>query len=99
MFTKEMENAYNKNYFSFKYFFENNINYESEYENDPKKLNTFIENVMDPYGTQDRYVRELKELFEKEKEASEKNKSCAEQEQKLKKVWNEVRKTKNILLR
>ena len=97
MFTKEMENAYNKNYFSFKYFFENNINYESEYENDPKKLNTFIENVMDPYGTQDRYVRELKELFEKEKEASEKNKSCAEQEQKLKKVWNEVRKTKNIL--
>ena len=39
---------------------------------------------MDPYGTQDRYVRELKELYEKEKEASEKNKSCAEQEQKLK---------------
>jgi hypothetical protein len=97
MFTKEMENAYNKNHFIYKYFFRNNTDQETDYETNPKKINTFVENVMDPYGTQDRYVRELKELYEKEKEASDKNKFNVEQEQSLKKVWNEVKKTKNIL--
>lgn len=98
MFTKEMENAYNKSHILFKFFglFRNSYN-DYVYENDPKKLNTFTENVMDPYGTQDRYVREIQESYEKEKEVSEKNKYELKQKERLNKVWKEVKKTKNMV--
>ena len=91
MFSKEMENAYNNSYFLFSYLFGSNKKNHKNDKNDPKKLNSFIENVMDPYGIHDKYLNQLKELYDKEKEHK------LIEEQKLKKVWNEVKKTKNIL--
>jgi len=95
MFSKEMENAYNNSFILFGYLFGTNQNNE---KNNPKKLNSFIENVMDPYGTHDKYLNQLKELYDKEKEHKliEAQKHII-QEQKFKKVWNEVKKTKNVL--
>jgi len=46
MFVKEMENAEKKK----EIFFKNMLGYSNEKLTDPKKLNSFIENIMDPYG-------------------------------------------------
>lgn len=48
MFVKEMENAERKKYL----FWQNLFCYSNEKITDPKKLSSFIENIMDPYGNQ-----------------------------------------------
>ena len=98
MFMKEMENAekYKKNYlskwFGLYYFINEKIV-------DPRKMSTFIEAVMDPYGRQDKIVEETKKT--ENENNLKKNKSnkiiSSYQDKNWKKVWDEVKKTKNLL--
>jgi len=89
MFVKEMENAVNNKTINFTNLF--CCGYSLiENTNDPKKLSTFIEDVMDPYGRQDKY---LKELQKNEEENIQKEKETVE----YKKVWNEIKNHKKIL--
>jgi len=69
---------------------------------DPKKLSTFIEDVMDPYGRQDKKNAEelvKKEELErkKEKEKKERELKIEKEDEKFKKVWLEIKKTKDLL--
>lgn len=69
---------------------------------DPKKLSTFVEDVMDPYGRQDKknaQELEKKEELErkKEKEKKEKELKVEKEDEKFKKVWTEIKKTKDLL--
>ena len=52
---------------------------------DPRKISQFIEDVMDPYGSQDKYLKELKEQEEKEKKEFEKKRE--EDKKKLLKIF------------
>lgn len=101
MFVKEMENAekyekYNKYYllrwFGFSYFIKEKII-------DPRKLSTFIEDVMDPYGRQDKIIDEAKKNEINNKNAQEKldKQFLKYKENNYKKVWEEVKKTKHLL--
>ena len=69
---------------------------------DPKKLSTFVEDVMDPYGRQDKKnAQELEKKEEldrkKEKEKKEKELKVEKEDEKFKKVWTEIKKTKDLL--
>jgi hypothetical protein len=101
MFIKEMENAeINKKIWIRRWFCCGfNIN---EKVKDPRKLSTFIEDVMNPYGRQDKIIQELKEEeanAKKEKEAEDKKreKNCKTEDEKFKKVWDAVTKTKGLI--
>jgi hypothetical protein len=68
---------------------------------DPRKLSTFIEDVMDPYGRQDKLKKQeiidnniLKKKQEKEKKINEKINKDSD---KFKKVWTEINKTNSQL--
>ena len=100
MFVKEMENAekqkkhYLRQFFGCGFFIKEKLI-------DPRKLSTFIEDVMDPYGRQDKIMEQSKKDFKADN--SEKRKKEMEerlfkyQENKYKKVWDEVKKTKHLL--
>jgi hypothetical protein len=96
MFVKEMENAekYKKYYlirwFGCSYFIKEKMI-------DPRKLSTFIEDVMDPYGRQDKIIEETKKIEIQNKKNAKKEMDTRYQENNYKKVWDEVKKTKNLL--
>jgi hypothetical protein len=95
MFVKEMENAekYKKHYLRrwvwCSYFEEKII--------DPRKLSTFIEDVMDPYGRQDKIIEEIKKAETQNNNNRKQEMNTKYQEDNYKKVWDEVKKTKNLL--
>jgi hypothetical protein len=96
MFVKEMENAekfkkyYLTRWFGCSYFIKEKMI-------DPRKLSTFIEDVMDPYGRQDKIVEETKQIEIQNKKNAQKEMNTKYQENNYKKVWDEVKKTKNLL--
>ena len=100
MFLKEIENAeiFKKCCFRWFYYF-----FEKDKMKDPREISTFVEDVMDPYGRQDKIIKELKEKeaeMKKEKEAYEKErerKQLKKDDEKLKNVWNAVNKTKTLM--
>lgn len=102
MFIKEMENAeINKNIWIRRWFcFGFNI---KEKVVDPRTISTFIEDVMNPYGRQDKIIQELKEKeaeLQKEKEKKDKEnnkKTIKKDEEKFKKVWEALSKTKGLM--
>jgi hypothetical protein len=63
MFTKEMENAEKIKKMTFRRWFFCGYGI-TEKIIDPRKISQFIEDVMDPYGRQDKYLEELKEKAE-----------------------------------
>ena len=102
MFVKEMENAeLNKKIWLRRWIF-CGFNVDEKVIS-PRKLSTFVEDVMDPYGRQDKIIKELKEKeaeMKKEKEAYEKEterKQLKKDNEKLKNVWNAVNKTKTLM--
>ena len=69
---------------------------------DPKKLSTFVEDVMDPYGRQDKKnIEEAKKKEElerkKEKDKKERELKIEKEDEKFKKVWTEIKNTKDLL--
>ena len=71
MFIKEMENAEKIKKMTFRRLFCCGYGIKEKII-DPRKISQFIEDVMDPYGRQDKYLKDLKDL--KEKEEKDKNK-------------------------
>lgn len=102
MFIKEMENAeINKNIWIRRWFCCGfNI---KEKVVDPRTISTFIEDVMNPYGRQDKIIQELKEKeaeLQKDREKKEKEnikKTIKKDEEKFKKVWEALSKTKGLM--
>ena len=71
MFIKEMENAEKIKKMTFRRWFCCGYGIKEKII-DPRKISQFIEDVMDPYGRQDKYLEELKEKEEiKEKKKDE----------------------------
>jgi hypothetical protein len=71
MFIKEMENAEKMKKMTFRRWFCCGYGIKEKII-DPRKISQFIEDVMDPYGRQDKYLEELKEKEEiKEKKKDE----------------------------
>jgi hypothetical protein len=64
----------------------------AERGDNPKKLSTFVEDVMDPYGRQDKYLSELKEVDDKMR-VDKLNKDAAFS----KKVLTELQQTTQLL--
>ena len=102
MFVKEMENAETIKNIWFRRWFFCGINVKEKVI-DPRKLSTFVEDVMDPYGRQDKIIQELNEKeakIKKEKEEKEKNVEkihTKKEDEKFKKVWEAVSKTKILM--
>ena len=74
MFVKEMENAEKIKKMTFRRWFCCGYGVKEKII-DPRKISQFIEDVMDPYGRQDKYLEELKEkeeIKEKKKEEDKK---------------------------
>jgi hypothetical protein len=67
MFIKEMENAEKMKKMTFRRWFFCGYGVKEKII-DPRKISQFIEDVMDPYGRQDKYLKELKEKEEKTEE-------------------------------
>ena len=67
MFIKEMENAEKMKKMTFRRWFCCGYGIKEKII-DPRKISQFIEDVMDPYGRQDKYLKELKEKEEKTEE-------------------------------
>ena len=59
---------------------------------DPKKLSTFVEDVMDPYGRQDKYVREVKAAEDTAR--ADKSRTDAAF---IKKIFAEIQQTNTLL--
>ena len=100
MFMKEMENAEKIKGFTLRRWFFCGYKVNEEID-DPKKLSTFIEDVMDPYGRQDKYIKEMTEIENKRKKKEEEEKKEEQknhqENMKLKKIWDEIKKTKHLL--
>jgi hypothetical protein len=109
MFVKEMENAeiYKKKWLQRCIFYLCfcNLNFkflscrlcnvkENEEIIDPKKISSFVEDVMDPYGRQDKIIKELKENEIKNFVKKQKDK---EEDEKMKKIWNAIKKSKGLI--
>ena len=112
MFVKEMENAeiYKKKWLqrcifylcscnlNFKYWLCNICKFNIDEEIiDPKKISSFVEDVMDPYGRQDKIIKELKEKEEKEEKEEKIIKRQKEEDEKTKKIWNAIAKSKGLI--
>jgi hypothetical protein len=101
MFVKEMENAeiYKKKWlqrFLFYFCFCNFSfkDYSCKLTDDeeiinPKKISTFVEDVMDPFGRQDK-------IFKENEEKNQMNKQ-KEEDKKMKKVWDAITKSKGLI--
>jgi hypothetical protein len=88
MFIKEMENAEINKKIWIRRWLCCGFNVDEKVV-DPRKLSTFIEDVMDPYGRQDKIIKELKEkeeILKKEREKEDKKleKKCKTEEMALK---------------
>jgi hypothetical protein len=94
MFIKEMENAEKMKTLKIRRWLFCGFGIEQKMS-DPKKLNTFIEDVMNPYGRQEKLLKELKEpnnyIIEKNKKRE------LEKEKNLMEVRNEIKTTKILL--
>jgi hypothetical protein len=100
MFAKEMENAEINKKMRFRKLF--CCGFGQEKITDPKKLSTFVEDVMDPYGRQDKKMedarKEKKELEAKQaQEKKELENKIIKEDEKFKKVWVEIKKTKDLV--
>jgi hypothetical protein len=101
MFAKEMENAELKKKLRCRAIFCCGFGMSEKIIN-PKELSTFVEDVMDPYGRRDKKVEEeekkKKELENKqEREKKELENKLIKEDEKFKKVWTEIKKTKTLL--
>jgi len=84
---------------------DNNSSLDFFYEQkiiDPKKLSTFVEDVMDPFGRQDKILKDLKQKEEVERKEREKNEKKNEiskklEDEKMKKVWDAITKSKGLI--
>jgi len=99
MFIKEMENAeiYKKKWFqNWIYYICFDLCsckfYNKEEIMDPKKISTFVEDVMDPYGRQDKIIKEIK-LNEDNKENLNQKEDC----NKIKKILEAINISKNLI--
>ena len=73
MFIKEMENAEKMKKMTIRRWFCCGYGIKEKII-DPRKISQFIEDVMDPYGRQDKYLEEIKEREEKKEEKKEEDK-------------------------
>jgi hypothetical protein len=101
MFAKEMENAELIKKMNCRKWFFCGFRIQEKIT-DPKKLSTFVEDVMDPYGRKDKKFdetqKEKKELeIKQEKEKKELENKLAKEDEKFKKVWTEIKKTKDLI--
>jgi hypothetical protein len=101
MFAKEMENAELKKKLRCRAIFCCGFGMNEKIIN-PKEISTFVEDVMDPYGRRDKKVEEeekkKKELENKqEREKKELENKIIKEDEKFKKVWAEIKKTKTLL--
>ena len=102
MFIKEMENVEISKKIWLRRWFCCGFNINEKLK-DPKKLSTFIEDVMDPYGRQDKVLKELKEQEEqikKDKKTKDNDKQmeiCKKEEANMKRVWSALAKTKSLI--
>jgi len=102
MFMKEMENAEKFKKLAWcKWFIWGCKN--DQISDDPKTLSTFIEDVMNPFGRQDKYFKEREADEKRKKEMEEEDykninkKIKKEQDIKYNKVCEELKKTKHLL--
>ena len=101
MFAKEMENAELKKKLRCRSIFCCGFGMNEKIIN-PKEISTFVEDVMDPYGRRDKKVieeeKKKKELENKqEREKKELENKIIKEDEKFKKVWTEIKKTKTLL--
>ena len=101
MFAKEMENAELIKKLTIRKWLFCGCGMDEKIIN-PKKLSTFIEDVMDPYGRQDKKVEEeRKNKKEKESkqflEIKELENKLIKEDIKIQKVWSEIKQTKSLL--
>ena len=99
MFVKEMENAEIMKTLTYKIskWVCCNCIVRQQLDN-PKKLSEFIEDVMDPYGRQDKHEKEKKKKENKELEKlQEKQKKEIKTNENIDHIWNELNKTKQLL--
>lgn len=101
MFAKEMENAELKKKLRCRAIFCCGFGMNEKIIN-PKEISTFVEDVMDPYGRRDKKVieeeKKKKELENKqEREKKELENKLIKEDEKFKKVWTEIKKTKTLL--
>ena len=73
MFVKEMENAEKLKRMKFRRWFCCGYGIKEQIV-DPRKINQFIEDVMDPYGRKDKIIEEIKKQKEKEEKMKEEDK-------------------------
>ena len=101
MFMKEMENSENKKKFWFRKWFYNFFYYKHEKTDNPKKLSTFIEDVMDPYGRQDTFNK-LKEesdklMREQQKQEEITNRKKTKEDESKRRVWKSISTAKSLI--
>jgi hypothetical protein len=104
MFVKEMENAeINKkkcfmnfllNIFFCNMFYDLFFNRDNDKIIDPRKLSIFVEDVMNPYGRQDKI---LKEIEKKEEEKKNETKEKQKDDEKMKRMWEAITTTKSLI--
>jgi hypothetical protein len=101
MFMKEMENAEKIKKLLFRNWCGFGTRDITNQIDDPRKLSSFIEDVMNPFGRHDKYLQQVKENEEKknqkENEEKKEKEQLQKQDEKFKKVWTEVKKTKSLL--
>ena len=97
MFIKEMENAEIMKTFIYKIskFFCFNCIVDQQID-DPRKISTFIEDIMDPYGRQDKKEKmnniKAREEYDRDIKRNEKK-----QNERVNYIWSELNKTKVLL--
>jgi hypothetical protein len=99
MFMKEMENAEKIKKMTFRKWFCCGFGIQSQTD-DPTKLSSFIEDVMDPFGRHDKYLKQIKDIEDnkiKEKENNRQKEIFKKQDENFKRMWSEVKKTKDLL--
>lgn len=101
MFMKEMENAENSKKFWVRKWFYSLFYYKHEKTDSPKKLSTFIEDVMDPYGRQDT-LNKLKEesdklMLEQKKQEEITNRQKTKEDENKRRVWKSISTTKSLI--
>ena len=96
MFVKEMENA-EKNKKKWLNLFFCNL-FDNKNNDDPRKLSLFVEDVMDPYGRQDKIQKEREEKEERDRKEKEKEaKKNIINDAKIKKIKLEMEKTRGLI--
>jgi hypothetical protein len=99
MFIKEMQNAEKIKRMTLRKWLFCGIGIKSP-SDDPTKLNSFIEDVMDPFGRHDKYLKQIKDIEDKkikEKENNKQKELIKKQDKNFKKVCSDFKKTKDLL--